>query len=217
MSGRSRTSGHCAARQPNKDGLRVSRSSFLLSKVRDDPASAAAARHDNQTYHICHLYMKIVPESMKRRVVKRSDRKRADAQVKEFERRDLGDDIVRSGAGKMIRRPRTTSIRLDHGLIDQLRAKAAKRGLGYQTMLKMIVMEHLDEYRPREASTCFRQDRSGHGRRELALPLSTTVPQRYRLLDPSNTWKSLVEPNCGKTADAAGWSHAVQVDFATSG
>jgi predicted DNA binding CopG/RHH family protein len=83
---------------------------------------------------------------MKKRVVKRSDRKRADAQVKEFERRDLGDDIARSRAGKMIRRSRTTSITLDHGLIEQLRVKGAKRGLGYQTMLKMIVMEHLDEY-----------------------------------------------------------------------
>ena len=83
---------------------------------------------------------------MKKRVAKRSDRKRANAQVKEFERRDLGDDIVRSGAGKMVRRSRTTSIALDPGLIEQLRAKGARRGLGYQTMLKMIVMEHLDEY-----------------------------------------------------------------------
>ncbi|MFI5395796.1 MAG: hypothetical protein ACHQ9S_09715 [Candidatus Binatia bacterium] len=83
---------------------------------------------------------------MKKRVAKRTDRTRADAQVKEFERRDLGDDIARSGAGKMVRRARTTSISLDHRLIEQLRAKGAKRGFGYQTMLKMIVMEHLDEY-----------------------------------------------------------------------
>jgi predicted DNA binding CopG/RHH family protein len=69
-----------------------------------------------------------------------------DAQVKEFERRDLGEDIARSGAGKMLRRSRTTSITLEHALIERLRAKGAKRGLGYQTMLKMIVMEHLDEY-----------------------------------------------------------------------
>jgi len=83
---------------------------------------------------------------MKKRNGKRSERKRADAQVKEFERRDLGDDIARSGAGKMIRRSRTTSITLDHGLIEKLRVKGAKRGFGYQTMLKMIVLEHLDEY-----------------------------------------------------------------------
>jgi predicted DNA binding CopG/RHH family protein len=83
---------------------------------------------------------------MKKRVTKRTERRRADAQVREFERRDLGEDIARSGAGRMLRRSRTTSITLDHGLIERLRAKGAKRGLGYQTMLKMIVMEHLDEY-----------------------------------------------------------------------
>jgi len=37
-------------------------------------------------------------------------------------------------------------ILLDDDLVRKLRAKAAKRGLGYQTMLKMIVREHLDEY-----------------------------------------------------------------------
>jgi predicted DNA binding CopG/RHH family protein len=83
---------------------------------------------------------------MKKPVTKRTKRGRADAQVREFERRDLGEDIARSGAGKMLRRSRTTSITLDHRLIEQLRAKGAKRGLGYQTMLKVIVMEHLDEY-----------------------------------------------------------------------
>ena len=76
----------------------------------------------------------------------RCDRRRADAQLKEFERRDLGEDIARSGSGKMLRRSRTTSITLDHNLIEKLRAKGAKRGLRYQTMLEVIVMEHLDEY-----------------------------------------------------------------------
>ena len=83
---------------------------------------------------------------MKKRVAKKAERPRMDAQAKEFERRDLGEDIRRSGAGKMVRRSRTTSIALDHDLIEQLRAKGVKRGLGYQTMLKMIVLEHLDEY-----------------------------------------------------------------------
>jgi predicted DNA binding CopG/RHH family protein len=46
----------------------------------------------------------------------------------------------------MLRRSRTTSITLDHSLIEKLRVKGAKRGLGYQTMLKVIVTEHLDEY-----------------------------------------------------------------------
>jgi len=83
---------------------------------------------------------------MKKPVTKKTEPMRVDAQVKEFERRDLGEDIKRSGSGKMLRRSRTTSITLDHDLIERLRAKGVKRGLGYQTMLKMIVMEHLDEY-----------------------------------------------------------------------
>ena len=83
---------------------------------------------------------------MKKPVTKKTERTRVDAQVKEFERRDLGEDVRRSRSGKMVRRSRTTSITLDHDLIEKLRAKGVKRGLGYQTMLKMIVMEHLDEY-----------------------------------------------------------------------
>ncbi len=83
---------------------------------------------------------------MRKPVATKSERKHADAQVREFERRDLGDDIARSRAGKMLPRSRTTSITLDQSLIEKLRAKGAKRGLGYQTMLKMIVTEHLEEY-----------------------------------------------------------------------
>ena len=83
---------------------------------------------------------------MKKPTEKMTEPKRVDAQVQEFEQRDLGDDIRGSGSGKMLRRSRTTSITLDVDLIEKLRAKGVKRGLGYQTMLKMIVMEHLDEY-----------------------------------------------------------------------
>jgi uncharacterized protein (DUF4415 family) len=39
-----------------------------------------------------------------------------------------------------------TSIVLEQDLVEKLRAKGATRGLGYQTMLKVIVREHLDEY-----------------------------------------------------------------------
>ncbi|MFC1679942.1 hypothetical protein ACFL2T_07010 [Elusimicrobiota bacterium] len=39
-----------------------------------------------------------------------------------------------------------TSILLARELISKLRAKAAKRGIGYQTMMKIIVHEHVDEY-----------------------------------------------------------------------
>jgi predicted DNA binding CopG/RHH family protein len=70
-----------------------------------------------------------------------------DAQLAEFETRDLGDDMRAAGTGRVIYpRARPTSILLDAALIDALRRKGAKRGLGYQTMLKLIVREHLDEY-----------------------------------------------------------------------
>ena len=72
---------------------------------------------------------------------------RKDAQLSEFERRDLGEDIRASRAGRLLRRRvQPTSILLDQNLVKKLREKGAKRGLGYQTMLKMIVREHLDEY-----------------------------------------------------------------------
>jgi hypothetical protein len=37
-------------------------------------------------------------------------------------------------------------IFLDPAIIEKLRSKAEKRGIGYQTMLKIIVHEHVDEY-----------------------------------------------------------------------
>jgi predicted DNA binding CopG/RHH family protein len=74
--------------------------------------------------------------------------RRSDAQLREFERRDLGDDVRASGVRPVVVRPksRPTSIVLEPDLVARLREKAAKRGLGYQTMLKVIVREHLDEY-----------------------------------------------------------------------
>ena len=70
-----------------------------------------------------------------------------DAQVAEFERRDLGSDIRTAGGARVLRRRTTpTSIALDEELVEKLRKKGARRGLGYQTMLKLIVREHLDEY-----------------------------------------------------------------------
>jgi len=70
-----------------------------------------------------------------------------DHQLAEFEQRDLGDDIRASGSAVVLRGPsRPTSILLDPALVEKLREKGAKRGLGYQTMLKMIVAEHVDEY-----------------------------------------------------------------------
>ncbi len=69
----------------------------------------------------------------------------ADLQLEEFEKRDLGDDIRRSGTGHLLQ-AKPTSILLDEDLVERLRKAGAKRGLGYQTMLKMIVREHLNEY-----------------------------------------------------------------------
>jgi predicted DNA binding CopG/RHH family protein len=81
------------------------------------------------------------------RKAKSAARRAGDAQVAEFERRDLGGDIQAAQTARLLRvRSKPTSILLDDDLVRQLRAKAAKRGLGYQTMLKMIVREHLDEY-----------------------------------------------------------------------
>lgn len=74
---------------------------------------------------------------------------RKDEQVSEFMKRDLGEDLTRSQSGVIVR-PRTrqlpTSILLDAALTDKLKEKAGKRGIGYQTMLKIIVHEHVDEY-----------------------------------------------------------------------
>jgi uncharacterized protein (DUF4415 family) len=73
--------------------------------------------------------------------------RKVDAQIAEFEARDLGDDLRASGQGHLIRpRAKPTSILLDEDLIRRLREKGRKRGLGYQTMLKLVVREHLDEY-----------------------------------------------------------------------
>ena len=74
-------------------------------------------------------------------------RKVEDRQLVEFARRDLGRDLRASGSGRVIHRhARPTSILLDDDLIKQLSEKGARRGLGYQTMLKLIVREHLHRY-----------------------------------------------------------------------
>jgi predicted DNA binding CopG/RHH family protein len=72
-----------------------------------------------------------------------------DAQLREFELKDLGQDIVRSQSAVVIHprhRQLATSLLLDPALIEKLKKKADRRGIGYQTMLKIIVHEHVDEY-----------------------------------------------------------------------
>ena len=81
-------------------------------------------------------------------------RHRRDDQVQEFEKRDLGRDIKRSRSAVVIRplvtdkksRSLPTSILLDSSLIGKLKEKAEDRGIGYQTMLKIILHEHVDDY-----------------------------------------------------------------------
>ncbi|MBI4208851.1 MAG: hypothetical protein HY538_04010 [Deltaproteobacteria bacterium] len=76
-------------------------------------------------------------------------RRDKDAQLREFESKDLGQDIVRSRSAVVIHprhRQLPTSLLLDPALIEKLREKADRRGIGYQTMLKIIVHEHVDEY-----------------------------------------------------------------------
>ena len=72
-----------------------------------------------------------------------------DDQVHEFEKRDLGRDIERSRSAVVIRpkkRSLPSSILLDSSLIGKLKEKAEDRGIGYQTMLKIILHEHVDDY-----------------------------------------------------------------------
>ena len=72
-----------------------------------------------------------------------------DRQVHEFEKRDLGQDIVQSKSAVVVRprsRQTSTPILLDRAIIQKLREKAGARGIGYQTMLKIIVHEHVDDY-----------------------------------------------------------------------
>jgi predicted DNA binding CopG/RHH family protein len=79
------------------------------------------------------------------KLVRKKTAKR-DRQIEEFESRDLGDDIRAADSLRAIRKTLPTSIVLEQDLVDKLREKGAKRGLGYQTMLKLIAREHVDEY-----------------------------------------------------------------------
>ena len=70
---------------------------------------------------------------------------RRDATLRELATKDLGDDPRASGAAVAVQPQRPTSILLSPSLIARLRARAARLGIGYQTLLKMIVTKHLDD------------------------------------------------------------------------
>jgi len=75
--------------------------------------------------------------------------KKTDKQVNEFQDKDLGNDIAKSRSATVIKsrtRQMPTSILLDQPLIAKLKEKAKQRGIGYQTMLKIILHENVDEY-----------------------------------------------------------------------
>ena len=81
--------------------------------------------------------------------MKKQSKLKKDAQVKEFLRKDLGSDIEKSRSAVVVRpkhRQMPTSIVLDPLLVAKLKEKASQRGVGYQTMLKIIVHEHVNEY-----------------------------------------------------------------------
>ena len=70
-----------------------------------------------------------------------------DKQVADFESRDLGDDIKKSGSAmKITPKQKPTSIFLPPSLILKLKNAAVKKGIGYQTMLKIILNEQLPQY-----------------------------------------------------------------------
>ncbi len=67
---------------------------------------------------------------------------RGDSTLKEFETKDLGGDLA---AATVVRPQVMTSIRLDTRLVEKLKQRAAGLGIGYQTLLKMIVTKHADD------------------------------------------------------------------------
>lgn len=80
--------------------------------------------------------------------MKASKKKKGSSALKEFEMRDLGETLKAfKSAGRWVK-PKTkpTSIALPEETIEVLRQKASRKGIGYQTLLKMIVQEHLNEY-----------------------------------------------------------------------
>jgi hypothetical protein len=70
---------------------------------------------------------------MKKPSTKMKKRAGTDAQIEEFETRDLGSDIRASRVTPVVIRlkQQPTSILLESELVEQLRAKGSKRGLGY--------------------------------------------------------------------------------------
>ena len=59
---------------------------------------------------------------------------------------DWADAVAASRSAIVVRPLRPTSIKLEPELITLLTQKGRKRGLPYQTMLKVILKENIDRY-----------------------------------------------------------------------
>jgi hypothetical protein len=70
----------------------------------------------------------------------RSASSRSDATLREFETRDLGDDL----RGGVVVRQQPTSILLPLDLKERLRRRGAELGIGYQTLAKMILAKYAE-------------------------------------------------------------------------
>lgn len=68
--------------------------------------------------------------------------------IEEFENHDLGATLQSFRSEGRWVKPKTkpTSIALPEETIRVLREKASRKGIGYQTLLKIIVQEHIQEY-----------------------------------------------------------------------
>ena len=66
-----------------------------------------------------------------------------DAQLREFERRDLGAVII-SAEPVLVRPQRPTSILLSEDLKAALRRRGRELGVGYQTAAKMILAKYIN-------------------------------------------------------------------------
>ena len=61
-------------------------------------------------------------------------------------REDWADAAAAAGAAIVVQPLRPTSIKLEPELIALLTQKGNKRGLPYQTMMKVILKENIDRY-----------------------------------------------------------------------
>jgi len=66
-----------------------------------------------------------------------------DATLREFDKRDLGRDIMAAGTAVVVRPQRPTSILLSDDLKAQLRRRGEELGVGYQTAAKMILARYV--------------------------------------------------------------------------